>query len=205
MWRFVTLSTLVMSCDNDYVSDVEQALTQSETWTTPVGKFSPKKIEESGKLGLFTDLKHWWLKFVQLIILPLIIVLSWGKWQTKKILFPKKNCIIYRFFLLAGWNGSSPEQFPMQKSCVHRISYFKRNHTFLLFHRSSNAEKSLFLPKSSPPSPNSAVVVHRSLARQLSTLLSCYQTLFFLKARLKKKLVSTSDHLLLRKKTVSAR
>ena len=135
---------------------------------------------------MFTDLKHWWLKFVQLIILPLIIVLSWGKWQTKKILFPKKNCIIYRFFLLAGWNGFPPEQFPMQKSCVHRISYFKRNHTFLLFHRSSNAEKSLFLPKSSPPSPNSAVVVHRSLARQLSTLLSCYQTLFFLKARFKK-------------------
>ena len=101
---------------------------------------------------------------------------------------------------MAGWNGSSPEQFPMQKSCVHRISYFKRNHTFLLFHRSSNAEKSLFLPKSSPPSPNSAVVVHRSLARQLSTLLSCYQTLFFLKARFKKKLVSTSDPLLLRKK-----
>ena len=47
--------------------------------------------------------------------------------------------------------------------------------------------------------PNSAVV-HRSLARQLSNLLSCYQTLFFLKARLKKKTVSTYDHLLLRKK-----
>ena len=155
---------------------------------------------------MFTDLKHWWLKFVQLIILPLIIVLSWGKWQTKKILFPKKNCIIYRFFLLAGWNGSSPEQFPMQKSCVHRISYFLNEITHFFYFRDPPTLRKVFFCQSPlPPSPNSAVVVHRSLARQLSTLLSCYQTLFFLKARLKKELVSTSDHLLLRKKTVSAR
>ena len=153
MWRFVTLSTLVMSCDNDYVSDVEQALTQSETWTTPVGKFSPKKIEESGKLGLFTDLKHWWLKFVQLIILPLIIVLSWGKWQTKKILFPKKNCIIYRFFLLAGWNGSSPEQFPMQKSCVHRISYFLNEITHFFYFRDPPTLRKVFFCQSPPRRP----------------------------------------------------
>ena len=58
---------------------------------------------------------------------------------------------------------------------------------FFYFIDPPTLRKVFFCQSPLPPSPNSAVVVHRSLARQLSTLLSCYQTLFFLKARFKKK------------------
>ena len=40
-----------------------------------------------------------------------------------------------------------------KKLCSSNFLFFKRNHTFLLFPRSSNAEKSLFLPKSSSAVP----------------------------------------------------